>query len=99
MTIKEQLKKLIDDKIKKIRILSNTLEAEIVARTLKGKDENNKPFKKYAKSTIAIRKEKKRSRKVNLFDTGVMLGGLITVNVKGGAVIKFISNDAKNRMY
>ena len=54
------------------------LTKSIRQRTLKGKDADNRPFKPYKKSTIKQRVKRGRSARVNLTDSGKMLGAMST---------------------
>ena len=70
-------KQLIDNKIKKLRLLGGDLIEGIVKRTTSGKDKNLKSFK--------------GDRKITLRDTGQMLGALQSKDVTRGVGFYFIN--------
>jgi len=52
------------------------LTKDIRKRTQAGKDADNRSFKPYAKATLASRVKRGRTAKVNLTDSGKMLGAM-----------------------
>lgn len=69
----EETKKVLQvDMEKVLGVAMSNAATEIVIRTEAGRDESGKPFKAYAKSTL----KNKGSSRVNLEDTGHMMGNI-----------------------
>lgn len=91
-SIAEEATKKAEDKL---QLLGSEIIVDIIERTQKGKDVNNKSFKKYS-SSYAKTKAKMSSR-VNLTVTGNMLNAISFKRISKGLRFYFIGNAEKKK--
>ncbi len=82
-------KRVIDGRVKKLRLEALNIEHGILARTLKGKDMKLKSFKPYSSSYKKLKASKGADSKVNLTGVTRKVKGR---TVQGGLMLQAISN-------
>jgi len=86
-----------DTTVRKLRLLGSEIIVGIIKRTQKGKDVNNRKFKKYSKAYGKIKSKKYGGTTPNLTATGNMLNAINQKDIKNGIRIYFIGNEEKRK--
>ena len=89
--------KVIDDRVKKLRLEGMNIVAGIVLRTEQGKDMNLRSFKSYSSDYEKYRTKHGRSRKVNLTYNGTMLGAINSKKIPLGLRFYFSSKSETDK--
>ena len=90
-------KRVIDDRVNKLRLEASNIVTGIVNRTLKGKDADLKGMKSYSRDYAKYRQEHGRKGKVNLTYTGAMLGAISSKKIPLGLRFYFNSKSETDK--
>lgn len=88
-------KKIVGGRINKLRLEAENIKVGIVNRTVSGKDTKNKRFKRYSSAYA----ENKGTLKVDLTDTGAMLGAISSKKIANGFRFYFNSKNDRDKAY
>lgn len=87
--------KIIDKRLRVLKLLANDIKAGIIKRTQEGKSVSNKGFRKYSKSYRRYKSKYNGSSKPNLTDTEKMLNNITWKKVKNGIRMYFQNNEER----
>lgn len=85
------------DRVKKLRLLGSEIIVGIINRTQRGKDLNNKSFKRYTPLYANDKAREFGSSTPNLTVTGNMLNDISQKDIKNGIRLFFVTNESKRK--
>lgn len=83
--------------VKRLRLLEGEIISDIINRTLRGKDKNNKSFKPYSRDYAEYKKKKFGVSKPNLNVTTNMLNSINGKNILNGLKFYINTNSEKQK--
>ena len=90
-------RKIVGDRVKKLRLEAMNIVVGIVSRTQRGKDMKLKGFKSYKKDYAKYRQKHGRDKSVNLTYSGRMLGAINSKHIPLGLRFYFSSKSETDK--
>ena len=90
-------RKIIGDRVNKLRLEAKNIETGMINRTLGGKDVKKKKFKRYSREYEKQKQRRGRGTTPNLTDTGAMLQAISSRKITNGLRFYFSTSFDKKK--